>query len=122
MKGKEPSMRDRMDAQAKAKRALLEKARALAPENDPNFAARQAERLAIAEARKKREAEREAAKQAEIERRAQEKAAAEAAKIEAQKAEEEAKEAERLREIAREAERKAARDARYAARKARTRR
>ena len=31
--------------------ALLEKARALAPQNDPDFEARQAERLAIAEAR-----------------------------------------------------------------------
>jgi hypothetical protein len=40
---------DRLDAAAKAKQALLEKARAKDPTNDPEFAARQAERVAAAQ-------------------------------------------------------------------------
>lgn len=122
MKGfKEKSLADRMSEAAKAKQAQLERARAKSPANDPNFAARQEERKKIAEAREIRAAEREkeklAAKICDAERRAAE----EIARIEAEKQEAIRREAEaaerKIREAALEIERKAARDARYAARK-----
>ncbi|MET4697362.1 FKBP-type peptidyl-prolyl cis-trans isomerase [Constrictibacter sp. MBR-5] len=122
MKGREPSLQDRLGEQAKAKRALLEKARASAPQNDPNFAERQEERRRIAEAREARAAEREAARQAEEARKAEERAAAEQARLAAIEAEKAEKEAERQRQLEHDIERKAIRDARYAARKARGRR
>ncbi len=100
MKNHVPNFGDRLKAAAKAKQALLEKARAKAPANDPKFAERQAARREVSIAREARVSERKAAKLA--------------AKIR-EAAEQEA------REIVLEAERKAARDARYAARKARQR-
>jgi hypothetical protein len=104
MKGfKEKSLADRMSEAAKAKQAQLERARAKSPANDPNFAARQEERKKVAEAREIRAAE-----------RAKEKLEAE--KQEAIRREAEAAER-KIREAALEIERKAARDARYAARK-----
>lgn len=114
---------DRAQAAADAKKAQLENFKAKFGANDPNFAARQAERVAIAQARAAREAEREAirareaaekAKREEEERVARE-AAAEQARIEAERLALE--EADRL--VAEAAAAKAARDARYAARKER---
>jgi Family of unknown function (DUF6481) len=94
---------DRLETAAKAKQALLEKARQKDPTNDPEFAARQAARIEAARIREEREAE-AARKAAEAE--------AEALRIRSGK-----------RPVSKpalsEAEQKALRDARYAARKAR---
>jgi hypothetical protein len=90
---------ERAAASANAKKALLEKFKAKPPPDDPAVLARAAERQAIAEAREQRAAERRAAKEAEAARRAAEQAA---------------------RDLQLKAERQAARDARYAARKARS--
>ncbi len=114
MKNHAPNFGDRLKAAAKAKQSLLNKARAKALANDPEFAKRQAARRAVAIAREARVSERKAAK-----------LAAKIRETEEQAAEQEAREAEAAeqaaREIVLEAERKAARDARYAARKARQR-
>ena len=110
---------DRQSTSANAKKALLEKFKAKPAPDDPAVLARAAERRAIAEAREVRAAERRAAKEAEAVRLAAEQAARD---IEAQKrlAEEAARAAEQAaRDLALKAERQAARDARYAARKAR---
>jgi len=113
---------DRLETAAKAKQALLEKARQKDPANDPEFAARQAARIAAAREREERETERRNAKLAEHARvKAEREAEA------ARKAAEAAAEAERIRvgkrlvskPVLSEAEQKALRDARYAARKAR---
>jgi len=110
MKHHEPNFGDRLKAAAKAKQALLEKARAKAPANDPKFAERQAARREVSIAREARVSERKAAKLAAKIREAAEQEAREAEAVE-----------QAAREIVLEAERKAARDARYAARKARQR-
>lgn len=121
--GKLDSFNDRRDNSAKAKQALLDRAKKLAPQNDPEFAKRQAERAAKAKEREEREAAKEAARKAEAERLALEKAAAEAERIrlaeEARIAAEKAKLAEEEAYMQLLVEQKAARDARYAARKAR---
>jgi hypothetical protein len=110
MKGVLPDFAERLSAAAKARQALLERAREKA--NDPELGRRQAERQAIARAREVRIAERKAARLAEERRMAEEAAAAEAARL---KAEEEAR---ILADLER-AERQAALDAaREAARKA----
>ncbi len=109
---KDQNFNDRRSTSADAKKALLEKFRAKPAADDPEVQARLAERQKIAEARAARAAEREAAKQAEAAR-----LAAEAAEAKARAEREAAEAAERL--AAEELERKAARDARYAARKAR---
>jgi hypothetical protein len=103
---------DRLSAAAAAKQALLERFRARPPADDPAEIARQAALQAVADARDARAAERKAAKDAEAAR-----LAAEQAVLKAQ-AEAAAKEA-KLHAATLEAERKAARDAKYAARKAR---
>jgi len=54
---------------AKAKQAQLEAARAKNPANDPQFAERQAARLAAAEARETRQKERKAERLAEAKRK-----------------------------------------------------
>lgn len=124
MSAKETSFAERAQASAKAKQALLERAKAMSPANDPGYAERQAARIAAAQARDARLAERKAARIAEEKRQAEESAAAEAARIEAARIAEEERvaseraEADRLVALA--AEQKAARDARYAARKARS--
>ena len=51
MSGRKIDFADRLETAAKAKQALLEKARAKDPANDPEFAARLAERAAVAAAR-----------------------------------------------------------------------
>jgi len=118
---------DRLENAAKAKQALLERARANDRTNDPEFVARQEARAAAARAREEREIER---RNAEIERRNAKRAEREAARAkaiadqEAEKAAQAALEAQRAKSSLREqiellAVQKATRDARYAARKAR---
>ncbi|MBV8394467.1 MAG: hypothetical protein JOY81_14920 [Alphaproteobacteria bacterium] len=124
VKNRGETVADRLERAAEAKQALLAKARARdeALSKDPEFQARQAARVEAAKVRTDRETERLAAKAAERARLA--------AEEEARKAEEAARaaaEAERIMRGGRpksavpksEAELKAARDARYAARKAR---
>jgi len=118
---KHADFNDRATAAAKAKQALIEKFRARPGPDDPSVQAKIAERLAIAEAREKRDQERKLVKEAEAARKAAEELErlAEAARKAAEKTAEE--KARKLDLLAIEAERKAARDARYAARKARRR-
>jgi hypothetical protein len=110
---------DRRAAAAEAKKALVERFKARPPADDPEVLARAAERKAIQEAREIRQGERAKQKALEEEARLREDEARKAA--EAKAAEEaEAKAAEQAaRDEAIRAERKAARDAKYAARKAR---
>lgn len=112
---------DRQLASAEARRAVLEKFRARPGPEDPAVQQRIAEQLAAAETRAARAAERRRAKEAE---------AARAATIEAERQAELARQAALQRQrdaeaaaaaLTRAAEQKAARDARYAARKARRR-
>lgn len=125
MKNYEPSLANRIGAATTARQTQLKKARANNPVNDPGFAERQAARRALNVEREARAAERKAARLAEKARKAEERAAEEVARELALQAEQERLEAEVAeqadREIALAAERKAARDARYAARKARKR-
>jgi uncharacterized protein DUF6481 len=83
---------DRLEAQAKAKQALLEKAKQKDPTNDPEFAARQQARLEAARLREERDADRRRAKEQERERQRAERAA-----VAARKAEEAARKAEEAR-------------------------
>ena len=71
---------DRLETQAKAKQALLDKAKQNDLTNDPEFAARQQARLEAARIRQEREAERRRAKEQERERIRAERAAIAAAK------------------------------------------
>jgi len=103
---------DRIGAAAAAKKAVLERFLARPKADDPAMLEQQAALKAIADARDARAAERKALKEAE--------AARVAAELAAKRAEEERLAAEvKARAAAAEQERKAARDARYAARKAR---
>jgi hypothetical protein len=103
---------DRISAATAARQALLERFKARPTVGDPAWEEQQAALKAIADARDVRNAERKAAKEAEAARMAAELAAKQTAeKIAAAEA--------KTRALAVEAERKAARDARYAARKAR---
>lgn len=110
---------ERKIAAEAAKKAKLEKFRALTVQIDQGATARQANRNEIIAARNARAAEREAVRQtnavlAEADRLARE------SLLKAEGAAQEAEAAEQAeREVAHAAERKAARDARYAARKAR---
>jgi len=118
---------DRLENAAKARQALLERARAKDRSNDPEFVARQEARAAAARAREERETER---RNAEIERRNAKRVEQEAARAkaaadrEAEKAAQVVAEAQSAKRSLREqiellAVQKATRDARYAARKAR---
>jgi Family of unknown function (DUF6481) len=116
LKSRDANFTDRLETAAKAKQAQLARARAKDPTKDPEFAARQEARAVAAYAREERESDRQIAKLAEREK--------EAAERDARKAEQVALEAERAGRVTRQktaslAEQKAARDARYAARKAR---
>jgi hypothetical protein len=71
---------DRLEVQAKAKQALLEKTKQKNPTNDPEFVARQQVRLEAARLREERETERRRAKEQERERIRAERAALAAAK------------------------------------------
>ncbi|WP_240476702.1 DUF6481 family protein [Geminicoccus roseus] len=119
VESKSVNFSDRANSSAEAKKALLERFRAKATANDPAAAERQAERVAIARAREARKAERDAAKR-ELQAQQEAEKARREAEIEAEKAAAAAEaelEAQRAVELA--AAQKAARDARYAARKAR---
>jgi hypothetical protein len=107
---KEPSFADRQKAAQQAKQNILSKFRSQPGPDDPAVKQRQAEREAQAATRAKAREAREAEK-AEQKRREEEAAVAAAAQLAREKEEAVA------REAALEAERKAARDARYAARK-----
>ena len=104
---------DRLDAAAKAKQALLDRARSKDPTKDPEFAARQEARLAAARAREEREAERRRAKIEAREREALEKQARKEAQL---KEEQERAEREKADSLAAQ---KAALMARFGARKKR---
>lgn len=123
MKNREPSFTDRLGESAKARQTQLEKARASRPADDPGFAERQEARRAADLVRQARVAERKAVRKAEKAAKAAKKAAEEAARVAARDAQRQAREKEIAEEAAREVERlakaKAARDLRYAARKAR---
>ena len=112
---------DRLSTAVNAKKAELEKFRARSGVNDPAFVARQAARHAVSVARDARTAERKASRLASVAHEADERAARDAAA----EAEQAARDAEVARQaaddVALQAERKMARDARYAARKARPR-
>lgn len=110
---------DRRDDAANARKAMLDRFKARPPANDPGLLAKQAERVAIAEARDKRRAERDAIRKAEEERIAAEKLAAELAELQ-RKEEETRRRAEAEALVA--AAQKAARDLRYANRKSKKRR
>src|SRR6185437_11312588 len=118
---KEKSFNDRLEEQAKA--ALLERARAKAPQNDPEFAKRQEERKRIAEEREAREAARAGAKAAALRAEEERRAAEATARLEAERLaveeREKAKREEADKLVRLLEEQKAARDARYAARKSR---
>lgn len=117
---RETDLQDRQKNASEARKAMLQKF--LAKAEDPILEQRRAERAAIDEARRVRQAERETARKVEEERLAAEAAARAAAEAEAKRlADEEA--ARKAKEeadimVTLLAEQKAARDARYAARKA----
>jgi Family of unknown function (DUF6481) len=116
---KSADLSDRLNAAAAAKKAALERFRAKPGPDDPAVREQQAALKAISDARELRAAERKAAREAEAARQAAEEAAR-AAEQAAREEEERRLAAEAAaRAVALEAERKAARDARYAARKAR---
>ncbi len=118
---KSANLSDRLEAAAAAKKAALARFQARPSPDDPVVKAQQADRKAISDARDLRAAERKVAQEAERARQTAEQAA-KAADQAAQEAEQRRLTAEAAdREMALEAERKAARDARYAARKARRR-
>jgi hypothetical protein len=109
---KEPSFADRQKAAMEARKSILEKFRAKPGPDDPEVLKRQAEREAQAATRAAAKQARDAEKAAKAIRDAEEaaQAAAEAERLKAEQA---------AQEIALQAEQKAARDARYAARKKR---
>lgn len=110
---------DRLRVAAAAKKAALERFYARPGPDDPAVREQQAARKAISDARETRIAERKATREAETERQAAEHAA-KAAEQAAREAEERRAAADAAAQaMALEADRKAARDARYAARKAR---
>ena len=115
------SFDDRLGAAANAKKAELEKFRARSGTNDPAFAERQSARHAIRVARDARTSERNASRLADVAHEAAEKTARDAA-VEAEQTASDAEVARHAaHDVALQAEHKAARDARYAARKARPR-
>lgn len=118
MKGlKGQNFTDRLSASQSARQAAVERLKAKLDPNTPEAVKRREERMALAAAREARVAEREAAKVAELKRQEDERIAREAAEREEREAKKR-QEAEDLQSLL--AAQKAARDARYAARKART--
>ncbi len=110
------TFKDRAEAAAQAKKALLESFKARTPVDDPAYMARMEQRRLVAEAREQRATERHRTKEEEAIRLKAETEARQIAEAEevVHKAAETAARDEAIRN-----ERKAARDARYAARKAR---
>ncbi|HEX4861066.1 MAG TPA: DUF6481 family protein [Rhizomicrobium sp.] len=124
MRGSDPSkFGDRLSDAQKARQAMLEKARAKMAALKETQPERDAERARIAAEREAREAARKAEKEARAKREAEERAAAEAARVEAERLaleeRERAANEEKTKLAKLLADQKAARDARYAARKAR---
>lgn len=121
----EPGFGERQQAAKKAKLAQLKRIKAKDPTQDPDFEKRQAERAAKAKERDARKAEQIAAKAEERKRKAEERVAAKITKEkeaeEALLAEAEAAERAVQDEIDLKARQKAARDEKYAKRKARKR-
>lgn len=120
---RDKGFRDRLSTAENARKAMLERVRAKPGADDPAVVERKAARQAISTAREARLAERETAKIAEQARKAADDEARQVAEHE-QRVVQEANDATAKveaaeRQIALEAEQKAARDARYAARKAR---
>lgn len=127
---KHQSAGDRLAVAALAKKAMLERFKAKPPPDDPAVIERQAAQRAVVDAREARAAERKAARDAEAARLAAE-AAARLAEQERQQAEQvaylarkandaaQAQAEYKARALALAAEQKAARDERYARRKAR---
>ena len=125
-RSKEPSFADRQNAAATAKKAALEKHRAML--SDPGLGERQAARQAVAFARENRAAERRTAQVARATREAAEQAVKEAAEqaaretvLRAEGAREAAAKARAARDPTLETRNRAALDARRAARKAKKR-
>jgi membrane protein involved in colicin uptake len=119
MSGFKDSADTRRMASENARKAMKERFAARVAVNDPADAERKAARLAIVEARKVRQAEREAKAAAEKIRQAELAVQAEAARQQELIEEEKRKLAQAEQDALLKAEQKAARDARYAARKAR---
>ncbi len=109
-------LNERLERAAKARQAILEKFKSRPAADDPDVIKRREERLAIAEARKIREAEKAALKAKEAEERAAREAVE---KVEREARERRAAVEKVIRDAAEAAERKAERDRKYAARKAR---
>lgn len=119
MSGFKDSADTRRMASEKAREAMKQRFAARAAANDPADAERKAARLAIVEARKVRQAEREVRAAAEKARQAELAVQAEAARQQALVEEQQRQLAQAEQDALLKAEQKAARDARYAARKAR---
>jgi uncharacterized protein DUF6481 len=124
-RSKESRFDDRLTAAANAKKALLEKFLAKTAANDPDLAQRQTARQRIAAAREIRVTERRAVRR-ENEAHAAAETAAQAAALAAEQTARDVAAAEQVvsdaaAALALEGEQKIARDARYAARKARGR-
>lgn len=113
---KDQNLDERLGRAASAKQAALEKFRARPTDDDPAVVERKAQRLAIAQAREVRAAERKAIKEVELAERAK-RDAAEAVERLARERREAVEKV--IRDAADKAERKAERDARYKARKER---
>jgi hypothetical protein len=120
---KDNGFADRLGTAHKARKAMLERVRAMPSADDPAVTGRKAARQAISAAREVRLAERESDRIAAQARKAEERLVHEVNEQEKRLAKEAAETVERAEEADRQAAlevaQKAARDARYAARKAR---
>lgn len=113
------SFKDRQASAAAAKKAIAEKFKVMPGPDDPAVMERNAARQAISDARDARMVLRKLEREADLARLAEEEKARQAAEL-VRQAEEAALAAKKVIEMAElEVQRKAARDARYAARKAR---
>jgi len=125
MPRKEPGFAERLQTAAKAKQAQMEKTRATTLANDAQSADRQAAQVEAAVARENRTAERKHANRIAGEQRAAQHAIEKAAKARDLAEENARKDAERVAQAEADAalkkNQKAARDSKYAARKARQR-
>jgi hypothetical protein len=123
MPAKEPGFAERLQTAAKAKKAQLEKLRALVPANGPESTERQAAQVEAAAARKIRTAERKDSDRVGAQQREAQRAAENARQALAVVDEKVRKDAERAAKAEADAalkqNQKAARDAKYAARKVR---
>ena len=124
MSRKEPGFAERLQVAAKAKQAQREKMRATALVNDARSAERHAAQVETANARQIRTTERKSANRVAAELREARRAAEKARQVRAVAEERARKEAERLAQVKADAalklDQKAARDSKYAARKARS--